>query len=112
MARLSVPVGGRVRKLRIAGDQAGDPSPERRTSKLGRIADAQAATAKQAKAALDFVEGQGIAEKDVKTFSYSISPQYSYPNPWPRGGLCPDYSGSPKVIGYQNASVSIAYEIP
>ncbi len=65
------------------------------------VADAQAATTKQANAALDFVKGQGIADKDVKTLSYNISPQYSYPNPCPRGALCPDYSGSPKIIGYQ-----------
>src|SRR5450830_1076561 len=57
------------------------------------VADAQAATSKQANAALDYVKGQGIADKDVKTLSYNISPQYSYPNPCPRGALCPTYSG-------------------
>ena len=35
MARLGVPVGGRVRKLRAVGDQSGHP-PRRETSKLGR----------------------------------------------------------------------------
>lgn len=65
------------------------------------VADAQAATTKQANAALDFVKGQGIAEKDVKTLSYNISPQYSYPNPCQPGAICPDYSRAPKVIGYQ-----------
>src|SRR5665647_2906873 len=44
------------------------------------VADAQAATTKQANAAIDFVKGQGIADKDVKTLSYTISPQYSYPD--------------------------------
>ncbi|MDD3531211.1 MAG: SIMPL domain-containing protein [Candidatus Pacebacteria bacterium] len=65
------------------------------------VALAQEATTKQANAALDFVKAQGIAEKDVKTLSYNISPQYSYPNPCPRGALCPDYSGTPKITGYQ-----------
>ena len=65
------------------------------------VADAQAATTKQANAALDFVKGQDIADKDVKTLSYNISPQYSYPNPCVHGALCPTYSGSPKIIGYQ-----------
>lgn len=65
------------------------------------VADAQNATTKQANAALDFVKGQGIADKDVKTLSYNISPQYSYPNPCPSGALCPDYSRTPKIIGYQ-----------
>lgn len=65
------------------------------------VADAQAATIKQANAVLDFVKGQGVAEKDVKTLSYNISPQYSYPNPCPVGGLCPDYNRAPKIVGYQ-----------
>lgn len=65
------------------------------------VADAQAATTKQANAALDFVKGQGIADKDVRTLYYNISPQYSYPNPCPPGALCPDYSRTPKIIGYQ-----------
>ncbi|MDE1919659.1 MAG: SIMPL domain-containing protein [Patescibacteria group bacterium] len=65
------------------------------------VSEAQAATTKQANAALDFVKAQGVAEKDVKTLSYNISPQYSYPNPCPPGALCPDYNRAPKVIGYQ-----------
>jgi len=38
MARLGVPVGGRVRKLRAVGDQS-DPIPEEITSELGEIVD-------------------------------------------------------------------------
>ncbi len=65
------------------------------------VSEAQAATTKQADAALDFVKEQGVAEKDVKTLSYNISPQYSYPNPCPLGAMCPAYGGAPKIIGYQ-----------
>lgn len=65
------------------------------------VADAQAATTKQANAAIDFVKGQGVADKDVKTLSYNISPQYSYPNPCQPGMLCPDYNRTPKITGYQ-----------
>lgn len=65
------------------------------------VADAQDRTTKQANAALDFVQGQGIEGKDVKTLSYDISPQYSYPNPCPAGSLCPEYGRAPRVIGYQ-----------
>jgi len=36
MARLGVPVGGRVRKLRAVEDQSA-PIPEETTSKLGKI---------------------------------------------------------------------------
>lgn len=62
------------------------------------VADAQAATTKQANAAIAYLKGQSIADKDVKTLSYNITPQYSYPQPC-RGGLCPDYS-APQVTGY------------
>ncbi|MCR4333760.1 MAG: SIMPL domain-containing protein [Patescibacteria group bacterium] len=65
------------------------------------VVDAQAATTKQANAALEFVKTQGVADKDVKTLSYNISPQYSYPNPCQAGTLCPTYGGAPKVTGYQ-----------
>ncbi|MBI4088605.1 SIMPL domain-containing protein [Candidatus Kaiserbacteria bacterium] len=65
------------------------------------VADAQEKTTKQANAALEYAKAQGIADKDVKTISYNISPQYSYPNPCQPGALCPTYSSAPKVIGYQ-----------
>ena len=65
------------------------------------VSDAQEATTKQANTALDFVKGQGVAEKDIKTLSYNISPQYSYPNPCAYGTVCPDYYREPKITGYQ-----------
>lgn len=65
------------------------------------VAETQAATIKQANAALDFVKEQGVAEKDIKTLSYNISPQYSYPNPCAYGTVCPDYYRAPKITGYQ-----------
>lgn len=64
------------------------------------VVEAQAATTKQANAALAFVKEQGIADKDVRTLSYNIYPQYSYPNPC-RSGVCPAYNDAPKIIGYQ-----------
>lgn len=63
------------------------------------VSDAQAATTKQANAAIDFVKGQRVADKDVKTLSYNITPQYSYPSPCV-GAVCP-VDRSPKVTGYQ-----------
>lgn len=65
------------------------------------VAEAQAATTKQANAALAFVKEQGVADKDVRTLSYNISPQYSYPNPCVPGALCPEYNRQPKITGYQ-----------
>lgn len=67
------------------------------------VADAQAATTKQTNAVLEYLKKQGLAEKDIKTQSYTIMPQYSYPNPcaYASGIDCPAYSGTPKVTGYQ-----------
>lgn len=63
------------------------------------VSEAQGATTKQANAVIAFLKGQGIAEKDMRTLSYSITPQYSYPGPCTAGTLCP--SRSPEVTGYQ-----------
>jgi uncharacterized protein len=66
------------------------------------VSDAQAATTKQANDALAFVKGQGVADKDVTTTSYNITPQYSYPNPCSGGVMCPViYNSTPKVTGYE-----------
>jgi len=65
------------------------------------VADAQDATTKQANATIDFVKEQGITDKDVKTLSYNISPEYAYPNPCPPGAMCPAYGGTPRIIGYK-----------
>ena len=66
------------------------------------VAAAQAEVTKQANAVIEYVKDQEIPEKDIKTLSYNISPQYSYPNPCPPGSACPVYSDNrPKIIGYQ-----------
>jgi uncharacterized protein len=66
------------------------------------VAEAQEATTKQSNAVLAFIKEQGIDDKDVKTLSYNISPQYSYPNPCSPGMMCPAYySGTPKITGYE-----------
>jgi len=64
------------------------------------VSDAQSQTTEQTNAALAFVEEQNVDERDIKTLSYSINPEYSYPNPCPMGSLCPAYS-TPKITGYQ-----------
>lgn len=61
------------------------------------VANAQAAATKQANAALAFVKGQNIAEKDVKTLSYTISPQYASVRCPKNTSVCPP----PKIVGYQ-----------
>lgn len=68
------------------------------------VADAQAKTTAQANAAIDYVTEQDIDEKDIKTLSYTISPQYAYPNPCRAGEVCPQYYDSnQKITGYQVA---------
>ncbi|MGH7175009.1 MAG: SIMPL domain-containing protein, partial [Minisyncoccia bacterium] len=69
------------------------------------VAAAQSATTKQANDAIALVKQQGIADKDVTTLSYDITPQYSnvYP-PCPAGGACPNYiinGGNQQITGYQ-----------
>jgi uncharacterized protein len=64
------------------------------------VADAQSATTKQANSAIDYVKGQNVEEKDIKTLAYNISPQYSYPAPC-FAELCPAYDRQPKITGYQ-----------
>ncbi|OGG51885.1 hypothetical protein A2704_06745 [Candidatus Kaiserbacteria bacterium RIFCSPHIGHO2_01_FULL_54_36b] len=65
------------------------------------VAEAQEATTEQANAAIAFVKEVGVAERDVKTLAYTISPQYSYPNLCPPGALCPAYGGTAKITGYE-----------
>jgi uncharacterized protein YggE len=66
------------------------------------VSDAQAATTKQANDALSFLTAQGIADKDVQTLSYDISPQYAaYPTPCAPDLPCPYDGTSGKVTGYQ-----------
>lgn len=62
------------------------------------VADAQAATTKQANGALEYVASQGVADKDIQTISYDITPQYSYP-PCTATYCPPDRT--PTVTGYQ-----------
>lgn len=72
-------------------------------NKAATVAAAQKATDDQAKAAIEYVQGAGVEDKDVRTLSYTINPEYSYPNPCPPGSMCPAYSGSPRIVGYQVA---------
>ena len=60
----------------------------------------------KSKKVTDFLAKQSIADKDIKTTSYNIYPQYSYTRPviYQSGSgasLPPDYSGQPKITGYQ-----------
>jgi uncharacterized protein YggE len=65
------------------------------------VADAEKATDKKVNAALDFLKKNGIDEKDIKTTSYQIYPNYKYNYPT----ICPQYGcppqGEPTIDGYK-----------
>lgn len=61
---------------------------------------AQDAAAKKINVALAVAKQQGVAEKDIKTTSYSISPKYNTPQPC-YAGYCPSYDQ--RVIGYTSS---------
>lgn len=63
------------------------------------IADAQAATTKQANAVLAYITQQGIANKYVTTLSYNITPQYAQ-SKCSNGIICPVLL-SDTIVGYE-----------
>ena len=52
---------------------------------------AQDDNSKRSKAVVDYLKSQKIDDKDIKTISYNISPQYKYP----------PYGGQATITGYQ-----------
>jgi uncharacterized protein YggE len=66
------------------------------------LADAQKDNTSRSNKVTEFLKSNGVSDKDVKTVSYNIYPQYSYPGPCPLGiGLPCRPNESPKIIGYQ-----------
>ena len=62
------------------------------------VAEAQTKATQKTDAALAAVESLGIEERDVKTLSYNVYPQYEAIAPC-YGGICP--SVNPRIIGYE-----------
>lgn len=59
---------------------------------------AQDDNSKKSKAVTDYLQKQGLGNKDIKTTGYNIYPQYKYPQ----------YGGQPIIIGYQvNQSMEV-----
>jgi uncharacterized protein YggE len=61
------------------------------------VADAQGQATTKTNAALDAIKNLGVEDRDVKTTSYNVSPQYTYPQPC-YSGSCP--TTAPKITGY------------
>jgi hypothetical protein len=56
---------------------------------------------KKTDAAIEALKKLGIADKDVKTVNYSVSPKYDYNQPCAAGMMCGGMvSGTPKIVGY------------
>lgn len=74
------------------------------------VAEANQKTSTQANEVIAYLKQQGIEAKHIRTAQYMVNEQYSYPNPCAAGSVCPTYTGSPKVTGY-DASESIEVTI-
>lgn len=74
------------------------------------VADAQTKATTAANSALTVVHAAGVADKDIQTQYYSISPQYEY-----RNAVCPTpaiYNSSASSVSVGSASVSSGVMIP
>lgn len=69
------------------------------TESASTVGVAQTAATGKTNKALAFLKEEGIADKDVKTLSYNVSPKYNYPPPC-YSGICPNSSRTPTIIGY------------
>lgn len=64
------------------------------------VKDAQEKVAQKGRAALAFLNTNGVQKRDIKTTNYSVYPDYEYRQDVCRGGLCPP--GGERVLkGYQ-----------
>lgn len=59
---------------------------------------------------VQFLKSSGVADKDMKTTYYNISPQYQYPRPCPISASypCQQLQSKPIIIGYEVVS---SYEV-
>ncbi len=70
-------------------------------TQAAKIGETQAENAKKSNAILAFLKQQGIAEKDLKTIGYNISPRYQYYNSPPCISFpCPPQR-PPEITGYE-----------
>jgi len=69
-----------------------------------KVGDAQAQNSARSNKVMDFLKSNGVAEKDIKTVGYAITPQYEYGSPCPivlgaPYARCP--SGTPRIASYE-----------
>lgn len=68
---------------------------------------AQELASEKINAALDYLEDQGLEEKDIKTTNYNAYPRYEYREIVCEAGLCPS-GGERVLVGYEiNQTISV-----
>ncbi len=73
------------------------------------VAEAQAQAAEKGNAVLAFLKGEGIAEKDIKTTSYSANPKYE----WVNGTVRPMMgAGTMGSVGATEPAIAVDYYYP
>jgi len=71
------------------------------TESADTVAVAQEAATKKNDAALELLKKLKVADKDVKTLGYTVSPKYSYDQPCGPGMYCAQRAtGTPTIVGY------------
>lgn len=60
---------------------------------------AQDENSEKSKAVTSYLKGHGVSDKDIKTTSYNVQPQYQYYTDVCREGICPPRT--PKITGYE-----------
>ncbi len=70
------------------------------TEKGTTVGEAQTKATEKMDKALNFLKSAGVEEKDTKTTSYNVYPEYEYQQPC-YSEYCPAYNGNPRIIGYQ-----------
>lgn len=76
------------------------------TQEAADVATAQKNATNKINAAIDFVKQNGVADKDIKTTSYNITPVYDYAN-----GVCNAYQCSPSKQTLRGYEVSQMIEV-
>ncbi len=72
---------------------------------------AQDENSKKSQALTAFLKKQGVADKDIKTVSYNVYPQYSSGRSCPPGALCPDFVGNGQQIASYQVDETIEVKI-
>lgn len=102
-----------TRQISVSGEGKVSVKPDSATvratvvTQAAKVGDAQEQNTARSNKVMDFLKSKGIAEKDIKTAGYMITPQYEYDAPscpiilgLPSSVRCPP-SGPPRISSYE-----------